>query len=113
MENNGRSLAGKFAPGHRGFKKAGLPEFQRETRAKLWSFFEEKISQLPSIFDKMSPNNQARVLLSVAEFFSPKPKELLIEANIENHGAQIDYTKLSDSTLKEIIAATTINDDET
>lgn len=113
MDCNGRASNGKFVKGHGGYKKAGLPEMQRATREKLWSFFEEKIQKLPAIFEKLKERDQAKILLSLAEFFLPRQKEVYVEGNIEQHGPQIDYSKLSEATLREIIAATTINENET
>lgn len=108
MEKNGRDLSGKFAPGHAGFKRKGRPEMQRATREKLWRFFEEKADQLPQVYDKLTDNQKAKLLLSVAEFFLPKTREILFDT--ENLGAAIDYTKLSEKTLKEILQHTSVND---
>lgn len=110
MDCNGRDRYGKFAKNHNGFKRAGLPEMQRQTREKLWAFFSENLEKLPAIFQKLNEREQARVLLSLAEFFHPKQRELFIDANVEAHGARIDYTKLSETTLREILAATTLHE---
>jgi hypothetical protein len=52
---------------------------------------------------------RAKLLITVGEFFLPRQREFFIDAAVEAT-ASIDYSKLSESALKEILAATTIND---
>jgi hypothetical protein len=105
METNGRDLDGKFIPGHGGFKKKGVPEFQRLTRQKLGEFLQSKLDDLPEIYSKLGPRDKARLLLTMAEFFLPKSRELLIET--AEARAFIDYTKLRPEVLTQILDATT------
>jgi hypothetical protein len=103
MEINGRDLNGKFAPGHKGYKKAGMPEMQRETREKLWAFFSENFDKLPDIFQKLNEREQARVLLSLAEFFHPKQREIILEATIESRQG-MDLSLWAEQDLRTLVS---------
>jgi hypothetical protein len=109
METNGRDLDGKFIPGHGGFKKKGVPEFQRLTRQKLGEFLQSKLDDLPEIYAKLSARDKAKLLITLSEFFLPKQREIILDA--EGVGATIDYTKLSQATLSEILKHTTIRNE--
>jgi len=104
MDTNGRDLSGKFAKGHPGFKRAGVPELQRTTRQKLWQFFSEKVDKLPEIFDKLSDNQKARLLLQTAEFFLPRQKEMTLEITDDLALQKVDLTKLSEAALQEVLS---------
>lgn len=100
MASNGRNSNGQFAPGHQGFKHKNAPEFQRATREKLWYFFQEKIESLPQIFDELSPNNKVRALLTIAEFFLPKQREVLVETT-PSEGT--DLSRWSDEDFEALV----------
>lgn len=105
-----RNSNGTFKPGHSGFKpKGSVNEFQATTRGTLGEFLKTKLSELPTIYESLGNRDKAKLLLAVCEFFLPKQREMLIDASVETTGAVIDYTKLSEATLKEILQATTIN----
>lgn len=108
METNGRNHLGRFAPGHGGFKKPKT-EFQRLTKFKLGEFLKDKLEDLPDIYDKLSAKEKARLILSVAEYFLPKQREHVIEVS---EGPEIDYTKLSEPALKELLQLTTIPNED-
>jgi hypothetical protein len=103
-ESNGRDSAGKFAPGHNGFKKKGLPEYQRQTRDLLWDFFQQKAKTLPELYDELNPATKAKLIMTVAEFFLPKQREILIDATLDgtlNDG--IDMSNWSEEDLRTLI----------
>lgn len=103
MEQNGRDNSGRFIGGHPGFKKPKT-EFQRLSRTKLGEFLQDKINDLGTIYDELSPKEKARLLLAVVEYFLPKPRELTVE--IDNVVPQVDLTKLSQSALQELLTLT-------
>jgi hypothetical protein len=106
MELNGRNNNGRFASGHSGFKPRGsVNEFQRVTREKLGEFLKLKLADLPVIYEGLSAREKAKLILAISEFFLPKQKEILIEAELQQQ-VEIDYTKLSPGTLKEILLHT-------
>ncbi len=101
MEENGRDNSGRFSPGHKGFKKPKT-EIQRLTKTKLSDFLQEKLEDLPAIYEELKPRDKARLLLYVIEFFLPKQREHVIE--IENGLlSRVDLTHLSATALEEIL----------
>lgn len=109
-----RNSNGTFKPGHPGLKpKGSVSEFQKVTREKLGEFLKSKLSELSTIYESLSNRDKAKLLLAVAEFFLPKQREMVLDASVETTVPTIDYTKLSEGTLKEILAATTINENGT
>jgi hypothetical protein len=112
MELNGRNNNGQFKSGHNGFKPRGsVNEFQKVTREKLGEFLKLKLPELPTIYDSLSAREKAKLILAIAEFFLPKQKEILIDAELQQQ-VEIDYTKLSQSTLKEILEHTNLPEHE-
>ena len=108
MSNNGRDFKGLFLPGHAGEKKKGMPEFQRAAREKLGRFLVSRLDDLDAIYKKLTPSRQEKMLMTITEFFLPRQREIFID---DQPKATIDYSRLSESTLKEILAATTIEED--
>lgn len=105
---DGRNTLGRFAAGHRGFKPRGsTSEFQKVTREKLGEFLTERLQDLPSIYDGLEAKEKARFIVQLSEFFLPKQREHYVEID-ERQPAVIDYTKLSESALKELLDVTTI-----
>lgn len=103
-----RNEDGTFKPGHPGFKpKGSVNEFQKVTREKLGEFLKSKLDDLDLIYDELPPKEKARLLMSCAEFFLPKQKEMILDM-AEASNVHIDYTKLQPETLKDLLNATTI-----
>jgi hypothetical protein len=102
MEENGRDQSGKFTPGHPGFKKPKT-EFQRLTKTKLGEFLAEKLEDLPAIYKELNAKEKAKLILACAEYFLPKQREHVIDIN---ESSFLDYTKLSESALNEILTLT-------
>jgi hypothetical protein len=75
-----RKQNGRFKPGHPGFKpKGAVSEFQKITRQQLGDFLISKLDDLPAVYSKLSAKEKARLLLSCAEYFLPKQKEINLE----------------------------------
>lgn len=77
---DGRNEDGTFKHGHSGFKpKGSVNEIQKVTREKLGQFLTSKLDELPSIYEKLSDKEKAKLLMWVCEVFLPKQKELALE----------------------------------
>lgn len=107
---NGRDQAGKFAPGHPGYKKPGSTnKIAGEIKSKLADFLKERFEDLPGLFDKLKPGEKARLLSDLLQYVLPKTRELHIDDDTEGVGrAYTDLTMLSERTLKELLNGTTI-----
>lgn len=96
-----RNRNGTFKPGHPGFKPRGsASEFQKVTREKLGQFLISKLDDLPTIYEKLSDRDKAKLLLSVAEFHLPRQKEIFLEA-INDEGT--DLSNWSEEDLRVLI----------
>jgi hypothetical protein len=111
MDDFGRDHSGKFIPGHRGFKKPKT-EFQRLTKTKLGDFLQSKLGDLDSIYEELPAKEKARLILACVEYFLPKMREHQVEIE-ESPQAVIDYSKLPEDVLRQILSATTIEPHDT
>jgi hypothetical protein len=98
-----RNSNGRFKEGHPGFKpKGSANEFQTATRDKLGEFLKSKLDELPTIYEKLGDRDKSKLLLSVAEFFLPKQKEIFTEDTTPKDG--VDFSLWSDEDLELLIS---------
>jgi len=105
--NNGRDSRGHFLAGHKGEKKNGLPEFQRAAREKIGRFLVKRLDDLDTIYEKLTPLNQEKMLVTLTEFILPRQKEVFLDAKVDGN-VYTDYTRVSQSALDEVLMHTTI-----
>lgn len=108
-----RNEDGTFKPGHGGAKPKGAKsKLPVEIREKLWEFLQGESGNLKTMFDEVPKKDRLKVYSELLAYAIPKQKELRIE-DVTPPGAHIDYTKLKPETLKEILNATSFNNEET
>jgi hypothetical protein len=114
MEGNLRDENGRLRPGHKGLKPKGATNrLQGEIKERITLFLSGKLESLEEIYSQVSPKEKLHFLTELLAYVLPKSKELKIEDHSQNRTAQIDYSKLSENTLMEILKNTNIEQDET
>lgn len=99
-----RNGNGQFKVGHPGFKpKGSVNEFQRVTREKLGEFLKSKLDDLPSIYEKLGARDKSKLLLSISEFFLPKMKEIVLDAE-GLPGKGMDLSLWTEQDLRQLIS---------
>ena len=101
-----RNENGTLKPGHKGLKPKGATNrLQGEIKEKITEFLNGKLENIEEVYSKVSDKDKLNFLGELLAYVLPKSKELFIESN-ESTKARIDYSKLSESTLKEILKNT-------
>ena len=119
MENNedtseinglSRDLKGRWSIGNSG-RPVGSKNKMRE---KIKNFLELNFDELQISFDKLEPKEKIFFFISMLQFGLPKLTSATDTegSDLINQKAVIDYSKLSESTLKEILQNTTITENE-
>lgn len=112
-EDTSRDEHGRLLPGHKGLKPRGANNrLQGEIKKKITEFLTEKLETLEEIYSEVSAKDKLKFLAELMGYVLPKSKEILFEENNLSQSATIDYTRLSEGTLKEILQATTIKENE-
>lgn len=107
-----RDDQGRLLPGHKGLKPKGATgRLQSEIKAKITEFLNGKLETLEDVYSQVSPKDKLNFLSELLAYVVPKSKELFID-DARQPNAVVDYSKLSESTLKEILTHTTIKHDE-
>jgi len=102
-----RDSFGRFTKDHPGLKKPGSTNrIAGEIKMKLAEFLQRRFEDLPELFDNLKPSEKARLLTDLLQYVLPKTKELHIEEDFNSRLDMIDFSKLSENTLKEILHAT-------
>lgn len=102
----GRDGLGRFAPGNAG-KPHGAKNKMRE---KVKIFVEKNLEELQSYFDELEPRDKIKVLNDLLPFCISKLQSVSqtdSDGNDLTPTASIDYTRLSEKSLKEILQLTT------
>jgi hypothetical protein len=109
---SGRDGLGRFAPGN-----AGKPHGSKnKMRERVKSFVETNLENLQTYFDQLEPRDKVKVLSDLLPFCISKLQSVSMtdaEGNNLEPRANIDYTKLSPELLKELLANTTLENEDT
>jgi hypothetical protein len=101
-----RDTFGRFTQNHPGLKKPGSTnKIAGEIKMKLAEFLQKRFEDLPELFEHLKPGEKARLLSDLLQYVLPKTKELHIEEEVSSRLDQVDFSKLSAKTLKEILNA--------
>ena len=111
-ENNGltRDLKGRWSIGN-----SGRPQGSKnKMREKIKAFLELNFDELQISFNELEPKEKIFFYISLLQFGLPKLTSTTDAegSDLINQKATIDYSKLSESTLKEILQNTTITENE-
>lgn len=115
--DNGKSAdwhdaAGRFQKNNPGKPKGSS---KNKLRDEIKSFLNDCWKDFPSWFIKLKEKEKIQTVLDLLPYAVPRLQNIAMtdsEGNELPRGLQVDYSKLSDTTLREIIAATTINESE-
>lgn len=114
--NNGKSTEGRDALGRYGKGNSGRkPGSQNKMREKVKSFVDTNIDGLQLWFDGLEPEKKIKVLNDLLPFCISKLQSLSpadSDGNDLPQGPVIDWTRLSERSLKEVLSLTTIPEDE-
>lgn len=105
-QDNGRDDKGKFLPGNPGKPKGSS---KNKLRDSIKSFLNENWVNFPTWFEGLKNKEKIQTVLDLLPYAVPRLQSVSMtdtEGNDIPKGATIDYTKLSEGTLKEILAAT-------
>lgn len=103
-----RDDKGRLIPGHKGLKPKGANNrLQGEIKEKITLFLNGKLESIEDVYSEVAPKDKLRFLSELLAYVLPKSREIKIED--QKTFAQIDYTKLSDKALDEILDLTTIS----
>ena len=108
---SGRDGLGRFAPGNLG-KPHGA---NNKLRSKVKSFVETNLEHLQTYFDKLEPRDKVKVLTDLLPFVVSKLQSVSMtdaDGNKFEPTAQIDFSKLSQSAINEILNNVTENETE-
>lgn len=112
-EDNFRDNKGRLLPGHGGLKPKGASnKLQGEIKEKITEFLAGKLESIEEVYDLVSAKDKLRFLGELLGYVLPKSKEIISSSGYEPR-ASIDYSKLSEATLSEILANTTISENGT
>lgn len=109
--NIGRTLKG-FQPGNPGKPKGSSKNKQREL---VREFINEKWNEFPVWFDELKAKDKINTILDLLPYSLSRLSSISItdsDGNQIEEKVSIDYTKLSEATLKEILSHTTIEQNE-
>lgn len=110
-EFKGRDDLGRFVPGSGG-RPVGSKNKMRE-RVKF--FVETNLENLQTYFDQLEPRDKVKILSDLLPFCISKLQSVSMtdaEGNQLEPKATINYDRLSEATLKEILQHTKIEQDE-
>ncbi|MEI6050057.1 MAG: DUF5681 domain-containing protein [Bacteroidota bacterium] len=77
-----------------GRKKGAINKVAKPVKEQLSNFLNEKLSELPAIWNKLTPRDRAGFIKDMIPYFIPRMQS--IEAYLE-------YDKLTDEGLKQIV----------
>jgi len=111
-DNSGRGSDGKFLPNNPGKPKGAS---KNKLRDKIRAFCDNNFDNLPEWFDRLKPKEKVDAYLSLLPYVVSRLQSVSmtdIDGNDLTPKAIIDYSKLSDSALSELLEHTTINNIE-
>jgi hypothetical protein len=115
-DSNGK-LSGRDSLGRFGKGNAGKPHGSKnKMRERVKSFVETNLENLQTYFDQLEPRDKVKVLSDLLPFCISKLQSVSMtdaEGNNLEPRANIDYTKLSPELLKELLANTTLENEDT
>lgn len=108
---NFRNKDGTLKPGHNGLKPRGANNrLQHEIKNKITDFLNGKLETIEEIYSQVSPKEKLKFLLELLGYILPKSKEIFLD-NSEENRASIDYSKLPEDVLRQILNATTLENE--
>lgn len=108
ITENNRLNNGQFAPGNPGKPKGSS---KNKLRDEIKGFIGEKWNDFPEWFDALKPREKIETLLALLPYAVSRLQSVSMtdqEGQDLPERAVIDYTKLSQATLTEILNATTV-----
>jgi hypothetical protein len=108
--NNGRDDKGKFLPGNPGKPKGSS---KNKLRDEIKTFLNENWKEFPTWFAALKPKEKIECMLDLLPFAVPRLQSIAMtdtEGNDLPKGPVIDWTKLSEKSLKEVLSLTSIED---
>lgn len=109
---NWRDHSGRFMRGNPGKVKGSVTNQLRE---KIRSFLSDKWEELPDWLSQLEPREKIRAIIDLLPYAVPRIQAVDLSkseiTNTDNEGPKLDYSKLSESALKEVLEHTT-NDNE-
>jgi hypothetical protein len=110
---NGRGPDGKWIRGNSGKPKGAS---KNKMRDEIKTFIGDNWANFGTWFETLKPREKIEVMMDLMPYAIPRLQSIAMvdsEGNdLQQPGAQVDYTKLSESALREIIAASTLNENE-
>ncbi len=112
--NNGwHTPAGKFAAGNPGKQRGASKNLLRD---EIKTFLSDNWKDFPTWFAALKPKEKIEALLALMPYALSRLQSIHMsdaEGNdLAARQATIDYSRLSEATLRDILAATNINEDE-
>lgn len=107
--SNGRDNRGRFAQGNAGKPKGSSKNRMRD---QVKDFLNNNWPSFQQWFDELKPKERIDVMLDLMPYSLSRLQSISMtdsDGNDLKPEATIDYTKLSDVTLREILAATSID----
>lgn len=111
---NGRDRSGRFAPGNPG-KPFGAASNKNKMRERIQSFIGEQWEHFPKWFSKLTEKEKIAAITDLLPYCVSRLQAVAMtdgDGNDLPQGPCVDYTKLSDDALREILAATTLTDND-
>lgn len=108
--DNGRDASGRFLPGNPG-RQPGTTRNKFRTEVK--TLLRDKWPEFRQWLDTLKPNEKVRAYMELLPYGLGR---LANATDAEDNSVQrvtIDYSKLSEGALKEVLSNTTISNDET
>ncbi|MBL7850711.1 MAG: hypothetical protein JNN04_07410 [Cyclobacteriaceae bacterium] len=111
VNNGGRDALGRFTAGNSGRPPRAVGKIASIIRQSWGEFLENRVTpdDLDKIYLELSPREKFKFLIEVSKFFVPALKEISKESDRER--VTVDYSKLSEQALKEVLAHTSFTTD--
>jgi len=88
-----------------GRTKGALNKTTTEIREHYQNLISDNLEQLKSDLKELEPLARLKIIIELSKFVVPTLKTQDLSINIEDNENEIDYSKLSTETLKEIMDA--------
>lgn len=112
-QDNGRDEKGKFLPGNPGKPKGSSKNLLRDS---IKTFLNDNWVNFPTWFAKLKEKEKIQTVLDLLPYAVPRLQSVALtdsEGNDLPERATIDWTRLSESALKEVLSLTKITTDGT
>jgi len=105
---NGRDANGRFLPGNAGKPKGAS---KNKIRDKIKDFINSNFDKLPEYFNGLKPKEKIEILIALMPYAVSRLQSVTLKENESNsEKAFIDYSALSENTLKEILNNTYVDE---